>query len=71
MYIRYNDKTGLLCIRLDGAKEEIVSRRISEDIVLDAGEGDKIIGVEATNASLHINQKRLLPIRCDVSRASV
>ncbi len=42
MNIVYNDKTDLLYIRLDDRKQDVINRRITEDIVLDIGEGDRI-----------------------------
>lgn len=38
MNIVYNDKTDLLYIRLDDRKQDVINRRVSEDIVLDIGE---------------------------------
>lgn len=46
MNIVYNDKTDLLYIRLDDKKQDVINRRTSEDIVLDIGENDRIIGIE-------------------------
>ena len=37
MNIAYNDKTDLLYIRFDDRRQEVINRRISEDIVLDMG----------------------------------
>ena len=62
MNIIYNDQTDLLYIRLDDRKQDVVNRRASEDIVLDIGEGDRIIGIEILDASEHISLERLLPI---------
>lgn len=68
MNIVYNDKTDLLYIRLDDRKQDVINRRISEDIVLDVGEGDRIIGIEILDASKHIALERLLPIKYEVSK---
>ena len=46
MRILYNAKTDLLYMRLDDQKQEVVNRRLSEDIVLDMGEGDRIVGID-------------------------
>jgi len=62
MNILYNDKTDLLYIRLDDRKQEIINRRVSDDIVLDIGEDDKIVGIEILDASSHVNLERLMPI---------
>ncbi|MBC8525316.1 MAG: DUF2283 domain-containing protein [Candidatus Cloacimonetes bacterium] len=61
MNILYNDKTDLLYIRLDDSKQELINRRISEDIVVDIGEGDKIVGIEIIDASKHLTLERVLP----------
>ena len=63
MNILYNDKTDLLYIRLDDRKQEIINRRVSEDIVLDIGENEKVIGIEILDASKRVNLERLLPVK--------
>lgn len=68
MNIVYNDKTDLLYIRLDDRKQEVINRRVSEDIVLDIGEGDRIIGIEILDASRHVSLDRLLPVKYVVSK---
>jgi uncharacterized protein YuzE len=61
MNVSYNNKTDLLYIRLDDRKQKVINRRVSDDVVLDIGEGDKIIGIEILEASKHLNLDRLLP----------
>lgn len=63
MQVNYNDRNDLLYIRLDDRKREIINRRISEDVVLDIGEGDVIVGIEVLNASKHLSLERLLPVK--------
>ena len=67
MNILYNDKTDLLYIRLDDRKQDVVNRRISEDIVLDIGENERVIGIEILDASKNVNLERLLPIKYEPS----
>ena len=67
MKVFYNDKADLLYIRLDDRKQDVVNRRISEDIVLDMGENEKVIGIEILDALKHVNLERLLPIKYEVS----
>ena len=55
MHVSYNDKTDLLYIRLDDRRQEVINKRVSDDVVLDIGEGDKIIGIEILDASKHVN----------------
>ncbi len=71
MNILYNDKTDLLYIRLDDTKQDIINKRVSEDIVLDIGEGDRIIGIEILNASKNVTLERLLPVKYEVSKAAI
>ncbi len=71
MQILYNAKTDLLYIRLDDRKQEVINRRLSEDIVLDVGENDKIVGIEILDASRHLNLAGLLPIKYEVSAEAV
>lgn len=68
MNILYNDKTDLLYIRLDDRKQEIINRRVSEDIVLDIGKGERVIGIEILDASKHVNLEKLLPIKYETSK---
>jgi len=71
MNILYNDKTDLLYIRLDDTKQDIINKRVSGDIVLDIGEGDRIIGIEILNASKNVTLERLLPVKDEVSKAAI
>jgi uncharacterized protein YuzE len=60
--ILYNSRTDLLYLRLDDRKQEVINQRVSEDIVLDIGENDRIIGIEILDASRNLNLDRLLPV---------
>ena len=68
MNITYNDKTDLLCIRFDDKAQDVVNRRISEDIVLDMGENERIVGIEIMDASRHIPLDKLLPIKYEAPK---
>lgn len=68
MNIIYNDKTDLLYIRFDDRKQEVINRQVSEDIVLDIGENDRIVGIEILDASRHLTLDRLLPVKYEVSK---
>lgn len=71
MHVSYNDKSDLLYIRLDDRRQDVVNRRVPDDIVLDIGEGDKIIGIEILDASKHVNLDRLLPVKYEVSKNTI
>jgi uncharacterized protein YuzE len=67
MQILYNSKTDLLYLRIDDQNQEVTNKRISEDIVLDIGKNDKIIGIEILDASKHLNLEKLFPVKYEVS----
>lgn len=67
MEIFYNPKTDLLYLRLDDQEHQLMNKRISEDIVIDVGEGDKIVGIEIMDASKHLNLEKLFPVKYEVS----
>ena len=62
MQIHYDSKTDLLYLRLESEKQEVVNKRVTEDIVLDIGKDDKIVGIEIMDASKHINLEKLIPV---------
>lgn len=62
MKIYYDGKTDLLYIRFDEEKHQVINKRVTEDIVLDVEENDKIVGIEILEASKHINLTKVLPI---------
>jgi uncharacterized protein YuzE len=62
MQIQYDSKTDLLYLRLESEKQEVINKRITENIVLDIGKNDKIIGIEIMDASKHINLEKLMPV---------
>jgi len=67
MNIVYNDKTDLLYIRFDDRKQDVINRRVSEDIALDIGEHDRIVGIEILDASRRLTLDRVLPVKYEVS----
>ena len=67
MEILYNSKTDLLYLRLDDRKQEVLNKRISDDIVIDIGDDNRIVGIEIVDASRNLNLNRLLPLRSAVS----
>ncbi len=62
MQVLYNDKADLLYLRLDDRAQKVVNKRLSDDVVLDLGEDDRIVGIEFLDASRHLNLGRLLPV---------
>ena len=62
MRIHYDSRTDLLYIRLDETEQPVVNKRLDEDIVLDMGESDRIVGIEIMDASQRVNLSAVLPI---------
>ncbi|MBX3059143.1 MAG: DUF2283 domain-containing protein [Anaerolineae bacterium] len=65
MQITYNTKTDVLYIRLDARQQDVINQRLNEDIVLDIGDADKIVGIEILDASSHLNLDQLLPVQVE------
>ena len=63
MTIHYNSTTDLLYLRLEQETQEVINKRVTEDIVLDLGKDNKIVGIEIIDASLHVNLEKLMPIK--------
>jgi len=66
MRVYYDDTRDLLYLRLDDRKHDVVNRRISEDVVLDIGEEDRIIGIEILDASKHVTLEKLFPVEYQI-----
>ncbi len=62
MTIHYDTKTDLLYLRITPGQQEIVNKRVTEDIVLDLGADNKIIGIEIMDASKHVDLDKLMPV---------
>jgi uncharacterized protein YuzE len=62
MQVLYDDRQDLLYLRLDERTQEVMNRRLSDDVVLDIGEDDRIVGIEIFDASERLNLSELLPI---------
>lgn len=67
MKISYDDGTDLLYLRFDEREQQVENRRLADDIVLDIGEGGKIVGIEILDASRHVDLQNLLPTRYQVT----
>jgi uncharacterized protein YuzE len=69
MQVRYDTTADLLYLRLDDTRQEVVNRRVDEDIVLDIGKGGKIVGIEILDASKRVRMDRLLPVEYPVEKS--
>ncbi len=62
MQIHYNSKTDLLYLRLTPEKQQVTNIQVTDDIILDIGENNKIVGIEILDASKHVNLEKLMPV---------
>lgn len=67
MQIVYNPKSDVLYIRLDEITQDVINQRVSEDVTLDIGREDRIIGIEILDASLRLNLKNIFPVEFQVT----
>lgn len=67
MQIMYDVKTDLLYMRLDEKQQQVINKRLSDDVVLDIGDDDRIVGIEILDASKRLNLSELLPVKYSVS----
>lgn len=70
MKISYDDRADLLYLRFDGREQELMNRRVTEDVVLDIGEAGKIVAIKILAASKHLDLARLLPIQFEPSKSA-
>ena len=67
MQIVYNPKTDVLYIRLDEQTQDVINQRASEDVVLDMGSENRIIGIEIMDASHRLKLKDIFPVEFQVA----
>jgi len=67
MQIVYYVITDVLYIRMKDQKQPVINRRMSDDIVLDMGESEKIVGIKIVGASAHVNLKNIMPVEYKIS----
>ena len=67
MQIVYTPKTDILYIRLDEQTQDVINQRASDDVVLDMGSENRIIGIEIMDASLRLNLKNIFPVEFQVA----
>ena len=63
MTITYHKTSDLLYICLDPDARQVVNKDISDDIVLDLGENDRIVGIEILDASKRVDLARVLSVQ--------
>jgi len=66
MKIEFDRRADLLYVRFDPRSQEVTNRRVSQDIVLDVGPGEKIVGIEIMNASRKVDLAQLQPVNFEI-----
>jgi len=66
MKIEFDRRADLLYVRFDPRSQEVTNRRVSQDIVLDVGQGDKIVGIEIMNASKNVDLAQIQPVNFEI-----
>lgn len=67
MQIVYSPKSDILYIRLDEQPQDVINQRVSDDVVLDMGDENRIVGIEIMDASLRLNLKNIFPVEFQVA----
>jgi uncharacterized protein YuzE len=52
-------------------RQPVINRWLSDDIVLDIGEKERIIGIKIRDASEHLNLGQILPVQHEIVREAV
>ncbi len=68
MKIYYNEKTDLLYLRFVEEKQDVINKRVTDDVVLDIGEEDRIVGIEILDASKHMNIHSVMSVEYELQR---
>jgi uncharacterized protein YuzE len=68
MKIEYDDKFDLLYLRFDDSSQELINQRVSDNIVLDIGKNNKIVGIEILDAKESLNLNSILPINYFINK---
>jgi uncharacterized protein YuzE len=67
MRIEYDQRADLLSIRLDPRTQQVLNTRVTDDVVLDMGQDQRIVGIEISNVSRNLDLAQVLPVQ--VTRA--
>ena len=63
MKIEYDDRHDLLYIRFDEKHQQVINQRVNDNVVLDIGKDNKIVGIEILDAMDVIDLSSILPIK--------
>lgn len=61
MKISYDPEVDALYISFKKGPTEVTTVRLSEDVSIDLGPGEEIVGIEVLDASEHLSLERLRP----------
>jgi len=61
MKIRYDPEVDALYISFRQGPSQVTTFRLSEDVAIDLGSREEIVGIEVLDASSHVDLERLKP----------
>lgn len=61
MKIRYDPQVDALYISFKKGPAQVTTVRLSEDIAVDFGPGEEMVGIEVLDASTHLGLERIRP----------
>jgi uncharacterized protein YuzE len=61
MKVSYDDKVDAAYISFKEGPTQVTTMRISEDVAIDFGPGEEIVGIEVLDASEHLSLNRKRP----------
>lgn len=61
MKIRYDPEVDALYISFKKGPTPVTSIRLSEDVAVDLGPGEEVVGIEILDASQHLGLERMAP----------
>ena len=67
MQIIYNTATDLVYIQIDDAQQSVINRRMTDDVLFDIDENDRIVGIEILDASKRLDLTKLLSVEYTAS----
>ena len=62
MTVTYEQATDVLYLLLDAEVRQVRCQELSDDVVLDFGPDDRIVGIEILDASKRVRLEQVLPV---------
>jgi uncharacterized protein YuzE len=63
MTVTYEQTTDVLYLLLDAEVQQVRCQELSDDVILDLGPDDRIVGIEILDASKRLRLEQVLPVQ--------